>query len=459
MSLVQISKFSAAILSVFLLFGDPINAQETLTLKQCFELADANNVQLRQLRMNEMLSIIDVQQNKDNLLPSVNGNTGYNYALSQARDFETNDIYIQRSHGINLGVGLNASIFEGFSRLYAIRNAELSLDAAELETQIFRNNLKLSIFSAYLEILRASEQINIIEQQRGQLQEQIIRTQKLISSGVLPKGDIIELQSQEAQQQASKVNAENALELAKLNLEQLIRIQEDFTVITPENLPVPSQEEFKKYSVDKIYSDALGYRPEIKANEKRMNIAEYNMKIADALKLPTVSFSSSLGSSYRLVKQPSSVSFFNAFAISQSGFFRQLAETFSWGMGVNANIPIFNKWAIRNNKQRAQLAIEQQKLSEESTEIELYTNIQQAFLSAKANALNFKASETALESAKKAYAIIQKKYDYGTATSLELNTALNNVSISELNNNNARYNYIFSVKILDFYAGEELSLE
>ncbi len=436
-----------------------INAQEVLSLKKCFQYAEANNVQLRQLKMNEALRSLDVKQNTDNLLPTVNGNTGYNYGLSSNRDFETNNIFITRSHALNLGVGLNQSIFEGFARLYNIKNAELNLDVAELETQVYRNNLQLSIFSSYLEILRAEEQIKIISDQKNQLKEQINRTEKLIANGVIPKGDLIELQSQEAQQEATLKNAENSVELAKLNLQQQILTQDDFTVAKIDNLKVPTEQEFAQYSVEKIYNEALGFRPEIEANKTRLSIAEYNIKIAEARRLPTVSVSSNLGTSYRFIKQPESVSFFNSFAISQSSLFRQFGENFNWGFGVNANIPIFNRWAVRNSKKSATLALENQLLSNESTEIQLLNSIQQAYLSAKTNALNYKASNAALEAAQKAYNIIKKKYDYGTATSLELNTALNNVTISEMNNNNAKYSYIFAVKILDFYAGKPLNLE
>ncbi len=455
----HLSKFILSAFWLLLLTGTSLCAQQAFDLKDCFKIAELNNIQLRQLKLNESISTVDLKQSKDNFLPTFNGNTSYNYALSQSRNFETNDIFVQRSHALSLGLGVNASIFEGFARKIRVSSSELNLDVAELETAVFRNNLQLSIFSSYLEILRAEEQIRIVEQQDKLLQDQYERTEKLIAAGVIPKGDIAELSSQIAQQNASKITAENALEISMLNLSQQLNYDEDFTLEKPEDLPVPSTEDYKNFSVEKIFSDALGTRPEIQANELRLSIAEYGLKEVDARRLPTVSFNSSMGTSYRKVKfPPSEASFFNVFTISESTLPRQFAENFSWGLGATANIPIFNQWQVKNGKQRALLGIEAQKVSNESTEIELYNAIQQAYLSARSNALNFEASQIALESAQTAYDIIQKKYNYGTATLLEVNTALNNLTINQLNNNNARFAYIFSIKIMEFYAGKPLSL-
>jgi len=463
---------------IFLLICSSTFAQNKLSLQKCFEIAEANNVNIQQLKLGESFSQLDLKQSKNNLLPNINGNSNYSFNLGRTLDPTSYNLVSQSVNTISMGLNANVDLFSGFTKWNAIKSNELAINVSELETQTFRNTLHLTIFSAYLEILKAQEQINVLSEQEKITNEQYDRTKKLIDAGMLPKGDILDIEAQQAQNAVQRVNAENLVRLSLLNLQQSMNYYEDFTIVSP-SINENAGTEVLAQSPQAIYTKALTNRPEIEANNLRMSIADYQLKIADGSKWPSLRFFTGASTNFAGIEVPSN---FQTMTIPQTlnlngqdyellteqevptefgvtPFFTQLNDNLNWNMGLGLTIPIFNQFVVKNNVQRAKLNIENQKLSNRATENDLNQIIQQAYYTAKSNQSNYQANLKNINALQLAYNNIKKRYELGTANALELNVAQNNLTIAKLNMNNAKFDYIFSLKILEFYLGKPLNLD
>jgi len=304
----------------------------------------------------------------------------------------------------------------------------------------------------------------------------------LIRAGVLAQGDILNIDAQIAQERLNLVNAENALEFARLNLMQILDYYDSAIEVVRPQMEVPSPDELDKMDVTQIYQKALSNLPEVKSAQLQKEIAEKDVDIAKGSKLPSVSVSAGASTNYAGVRFPSEVigldtavvgfvpgSAFDLpdipvftvrpeFGGKKTGvpFFDQVEQNFSYNIGINASIPIFNRHQITNGIKRAELAVKNAQLTSSITKNALLQSIQQAYQAARSSAQAYETNLSNIQSLEQALANVEKRYELGLATALEYSTARNNLAVAQLNLNSAKYEYMFRLKILEFYEGKPL---
>jgi len=454
--------------------------QQTWTLERCLQYAKTNNIELQQSRLQTEFAEIDVKQSRYNRYPSLNGSVSQRINFGRFID-PTNNQFIETSTALTSG-GLNASIdlFTGFRLLRNVEKSELELKNTLVQNEVAENSMALRIISAYLDILQSQEQIKVLKEQTLVTQAQKDRTNKLIRAGILPQGDILNIEAQIANEELTIVNAENIKELARLNLAQILDYYDQpIQVVTPEIDP-PSENKLASLNVNKIYTQALKKFPEVQAIELQKQIAEKDVEIAKSGLYPNVSFSAGASSYFSGAAQ--TFQDFEVFTVPK-GFFvvgidtiptfeqsvrglnpelvplgTQARSNFSYNFGLNVSIPIFNKYQVRNNIARSQLSYKNAEYQGKLTKRNLLQSIQQAYQAAVSASKSYEVNQRNIQSLTQAFKNIEKKYELGLATALELNTAQNQLSVARLNLNSAKYEYLFSLKIIEFYQGKPLNL-
>jgi len=457
-----------------------LSAQEKWSLEECLQYARENNISLQQSRLNIAGSEIDLDQSRSNRLPSVNGSASHVYNFGRSNDPTTNEFIEQRIQTNNFGVQGNMDLFRGFNLKHSIERDRYSLESSQLQHRVAENDLALVIVGAYLNILRSRDQIEVLKEQVSITNEQKVRVEKLIAAGTLPRGDILDLEAQVANNEVSIVQADNALELAKLSLAQTLDFFDELDIDDP-TIDVPSTTLIEQMSVQEIYQNALQTMPEIQSAELSQKVAEKNLEISRSFRLPTLSLFGGMGSNFAGVGIPSAfelgefqetpLGFLNGdfgspvlrpdVIITETAvtpFFDQLGNNFNYNAGLALSVPIFNKHQVKNGIRRAELGRESAQLQRKQAENNLFQDIQQAYQDARAAAKIYESNLKTIEASEMAFNNAKKRYELGAATALEFSTARNNLAIAQLNVNSARYNYIFMLKILDFYQGKELKL-
>ncbi len=473
-------------IALFFLLQLPIFGQQTWTLERCIQYAKTNNIELQQSRLQTEFAEIDLKQSRFNRYPSINGQLSPRINFGRFINPITNTF--TETSTTTLFVGLNASIdlFTGFRLLRSIEKSELQLQNTLVQNQVTENNMSLRIISAYLDILQAEEQIKILQEQSLVTKAQKDRTSKLIRAGVLPQGDILNIEAQIANEELTIVNAENVAELARLNLAQILDYYDQpIQVVSPEIDP-PSENELALLNVNKIYTQALKKFPEVKSIELQKQIAEKDVAIAKSGLYPNVSLSAGTSSNWSgaakipdgFVALPPSPT--GDFLIVNTGtgvdtlytlsigampttenlipFGRQIQTNLSYNVGLSVSIPIFNKYQVRNNIARSELSYKNAQYQGELTKRNLLQSIQQAYQAAVAASKSYEVNQRNIESLTQAFKNMEKKYELGLATALELSTAQNQLSVARINLNASKYEYLFRLKIIEFYQGKPLNL-
>jgi len=465
-----------------MLFGSDCFAQSDIwTLERCFRYAKENNIQLKQTEMSTEFAELDLDQSKANRLPSINGIANQRFNFGRSIDPTTNEFRSQTLPTTFFGLNASMDVFNGFSIQKNIKRSELALEDAKFQERIQENNLGLSIVSAYLEILRAQDQLTVLREQINITKQQKDRTEKLIKAGVLPKGDILNIESQIANENLNIVNAENVVSFSKLNLMQILEYYDTEIQVVVPDMETPSSEDLIKFSVEQVYTLAMKNLPEMQSADLKKQIADMDVDLANAQKYPSVSISGGAGSNFAGIKLPTSFEFVPTevgrvefedtsfpIVIDQpvaSGerkvipFGTQMNENFSYNLGINVSVPIFNKYQIKNGIKRSEIARRNAQLTEKITQNQLYQTIQQAFQSARSAAMTYETNKKNIDALEQALQNIEKRYDLGLSTALEYATARNNLAIAKLNLNAAKYEYVFRLKILDFYQGKPLNFK
>lgn len=468
-------------LLIILLISGPVKlySQETWTLEKCIEYAMENNIQVKQSRLNTEYNANLLKQSKLGQIPSLNAQGNYTYSWGRALDQTTysftND---QKINSISLNANSSVTLFNGFQTLNTIRQNELNLMAAYEDVDKIRNDISLNIAAAYLQILFNHELLQVAENQLGITRQQVDRTNQLVEAGKEAKGALLEIQAQYASEELTKVSAENQLALSYLNLQQLLDLHYDpgFKIAFPD-LPVPG-DSLLMLNVDEVYELAQTLMPQIKGAELNLQSAEKGYDIARGYRSPRLSASASLSSGYSDVRQqvtgettspqipigetaggepvysyPQTVPVYGSYP-----FFEQLNDNMSTGVGVSLAIPIFNGWQANTAIANAKINVENYRLELQNKKNVLYREIQQSYADALAALKKFTATEQALTAMEESFMYMQKKYEVGLVNTVDYNTAKNQLAKTQSDLLQAKFDFIFKTKILNFYKGEPLTL-
>lgn len=422
-------------------------AQKQWNLKQCIEYAIEHNLTIKQQEAAKDESAVDLNTAKWSRLPDLNGSASHSFNFG--RSLQMDNTY-QQLNTQNTGLNLSTSIplFTGMQIPNQIALSKLNLKAAVEDLNKAKEDISIQVTSAYLQVLFNEELAKVAHEQVALSEEMLKQKTAFFKVGKASEAELYEAKSRAAQDQLSAVQADNEHRLALLDLSQLLELP------TPEGFGIvsPSIDEDKDFSIltspADIYSEALLIKPSIKAAQYRVEGAQKSIRIAQSGYYPQLSLGAGIATSY-----------YNVSGRENGNFGSQLRDNFSQYIGLSLNIPIFNRFSTRNQVRKARIQQTTLNWQLEDAKKALYKEIQQAYYNAVNAESKFESSRTADEAAKASFNLMKEKYANGKATSTEFNEARTNWLKAVSDRIQAKYDYLFRTKILDFYKGVPLTLE
>jgi len=454
--------------------------QKKWSLEECISYAIKNNIQVKQQELNAEFNKNTLFQSKLNALPTFNGGASHSYSFGRALDESTyrftKDTTIQSN---NFYLGSSITLFNGLQTQNTIRQNKYNLLVAQEDVEKIKNDISLSISLAYLQILLNMELLEVSKNQLDITKQQIKRTSQLVEAGSLARGSLLEIQAQAASEELSVVNAENYLDISYLNLTQLLELEtvSDFTILVPE-LPVPG-EDFLIEPVNVIYNDAKNILPQVKSAEYSLKSSEIGLDIARGSRSPRISLQGTYSTRYSNIRQRLSISddeytfpigFVEATGqpvvsfpqrITQMGdypFEDQFKDNLAYGLTLNLSVPIFNGWQTNTAISNSKLSVLNSRYQLQYTKNLLYKEIQQSYADAVAALKKYRATEHAVSSMEESFRYTEQKFNVGLVNSVEYNTSKNQLTRTQSDLLQAKYEFIFKTKVLEFYRGNPLTL-
>ena len=417
-------------------------------LRECCDYAVEHNISIKQQDNQRRQQELQLSTAKNSRLPDLSASAGQNFSFGRGLTAE-NTYSNTNTSSTSFSLGTSVPIFTGFQIPNQIKLNQLNLEAATADLEKAKNDIRMQVAQAYVQILYDMEIADVANRQISIDSAQVARLQAFVDNGKASEAELSQQKATLANSRLTATQADNNTRLAILSLTQLLELPspDGFMIVKP-NL-----EELvglvgldKRLTPDQIYAEALGVKPEIVAQQLRLKGTEHSIKIAQAGNLPTLSFSGGLGTNY-----------YTTSGFKSDAFGKQLKNNFSQYVGVNLSVPIFNRFQTRNQIRNARIEQENQQLQLDNTKKSLYKDIQQVYYNALNAQSKEKASEEALQSTKAAFQLIQAKYENGKATITEFNEAKNNYLKSESDLVQARYENLYQQALIEFYRGKDLN--
>ncbi len=439
----------SAIILAFL--NTTISAQNTWSLRKCIDYALENNIQIKQQQINTQNYENQVSQAISNQLPNLNAQFSNNYSFGRTLTYPGNTYVNTNSTSLSGGLGANFTIFNGFTLRNEVKRRQLDFQATLKDFQKAKDDIMLNIAGAYLEILFAEEVVTVSQAQIEVTKQQINRTQQLVDAGSLARGSLLEIQAQQAREELQLVNDQNSVQLAYLTLFQLLDlpITESFKIEKPV-LPEINANITMYNSLD-VFNNAMNARPEIQAAQLRVKSAESQLEIAKGNRYPTLTFGANY---YNTYNHYNSTDVFG----TNVPFKDQFKSNGRSSAGFTLNIPIFNQFQVKNAISNANLQINNYKYQLQSASNVLRKEIEQAYTNALAALNRYNSTQKAVVSMEEAFRYVEEKFNVGMVNSVEYNQSKNDLTAAKSQLLQAKYEYIFRTKILDFYNGMPIEL-
>ena len=413
-----------------------LSAQKQYTLQECIEIALENNRSIKQQALNKQQKEIAYSQARSDLLPNLNASVGQSFNFGRSIGLD-NTYQNTNSSQSNYNISSDITLFDGLRMKYNIdaRKAEMNISEADLEK--IQDDIVMSVSTAFMQVLMNKELLQIANDQIGLTKTNIVRINELVNSGKMAKGEMYQLEAQQAKEEFNQIQADNNLKLSLLDLAQIMELEDfqNFDVVVPDNITINKD---VLLSPDNIYESALIARPEIRSAQYRVESSEKEVMIARSGYFPSLSFGASMGTGY-----------YNLSGRENIAFGTQFKNNRSTSLGFSLRIPIFNKFQVRNSVKNAQIALEYNKLEIDKTKIALRKKIEQAYYNAIGAESRWESAQKAEFASQEAYRFAEQKYENGRGTSYELSQAKSNLAQVLSDQAQAKYEYVFRLKILE----------
>lgn len=419
---------------------------------------------------------IDLGVAKQARYPNLGASSNLSWNFGRTIDPTSNDFITETFFSNNYGINSGIVLFDGFRIKNNISRSELNLKASEADAQQTSQDIALNVAVAYLNILFTRENIDIAQKQLELNEQQLARTIRSIEGGILPAAEKLNVESQIAQSEQGIIVAQNSYEIAVLQLKQLLRLDpsKEIEVEVPEDVEISTDPDL--VTLEELTTSAIKMRYDLIAAEYRNEIAMKDVELAKSGYYPTLSLFGNLRTNYsnqalevlreesRFVEQEVLVNQMPV-TISQSvdvpilakpSFGSQLDNFLSYGFGFGLNVPIYNNGITKGNVQKAKLNIQNMELQSRQLKENLIATLQQRLADARAAKKKLEASDKSLAAQKASFENVGKRLEIGAANSFEWEsqkTQLENLEIQRLND---KYDYLFKIKILEFYLGKPL---
>lgn len=458
--------------------------QETWSLEKCVNFAQQNSLRVKQARYNVQLSELSLRGTQLSRLPSVNANLSGGYNFGKSINPTTNQFESNRNFSGQGSISAGIILFDGLRINNTARQNRLDIQASELDAQTEINTISLQVAQAYLNILLAEEQLVNARNQLQLSQAQLEQANRQIAAGTLPENNRLDFQAQIARNEQTIIEAENLLDINYLNLKQLMEIDPntDLQIERPARVEIPSDANPDLFQTNQVFASALNTQPQIRAGEMRLESANVQEKIARSGAMPRLTLFGNLNTRFfNLTKdltrgeqiiqsfespvlingEPATVTFYQSSIINapNMSFFDQLNNFFGQGVGFQLSVPIYNNHQNLIAVERARVNALNQAVINRQTQQQLKTDVQRAVANAKASRRSMEAAERTRVAASAAFENAQRRFELGAINSLEFTTARNNLDQAEVEITRAKFQYLFDLKVVDFYLGKELRID
>jgi outer membrane protein len=428
--------------------GMIFSQQKVWSLEDCIRYAIENNITIKQQTVMTNIQKNSLDLAKYKLLPSVNGQASYNISSGRALDQSTYTYINQTLQSEYFYIGGQMTVFDGLQNYNNIQKNKYLVLAGQQDLQKTSDNIALSVALAYLQILLNKELVAANQNQLDITLQQIEKTRKLVDAGSVAKGNLLQIQAQAAQEELSLITQKNFLETSILTLTQFLELKTPagFEIVAPEINVDPNS--IVSGDIDEIFATAVKNRPEIKSSELKLTASQYDLKIAKGGRSPQLSLNYSYNARY---SNPTNLP-------GDQSFVGQLKTSKSPGAGLTLNIPILNGWQVNKNISNSKYNIQISEYAVEGTKKDLYKNIQQAYTDAVASLKKLNVSIKAIASTEESFRYTEQKFNVGMVTPVDYNAAKTQLLKAQSDNAQAKYEFLFKTKVLDFYKGLPLKL-
>ena len=429
-----------------LLMPASVLAQQQWSLRQCIDYAVEHNIQVKQREVSRMQRELDVNTAKNSRLPDLSASASESFSFGRGLTAQ-NTYSNTNTSSTSFNLSSSVPLFTGYRKPRTLEMQKLNLEAATADLEKAKNDIRMQVAQAYVQILYNLELCEVANRQIEIDSMHVHRLTEMMKNGKASGTEVAQQEASLAQSRLTATQADNDYRLSLLSLTQLLELPspEGFTISREVNQELWN-EVHTLPSPDVIYQEALIIKPEIQAEQSRLASSAKNIDIAKSAKLPSLSLSGGLGTNY-----------YKTSGLPGDKFFKQLNNNFSQFLGLSLNVPIFNRFETRNNIKNAQLSQYNQQLQLDNVKKNLYKEIQQAYYNAVTSEAKYQSSEQAKRSQEEAFRLMSAKYEYGKANITEFNEAKNNLMKAESDLVRAKYEYLYQNALIDFYRGKDLS--
>lgn len=458
--------------------GNGVSASSRLNLQQCIDIARQNNIQIRQGQLTVANSDLQLRQSRLNRLPSAIFQANQSLNGGRSVNPQDNTFVIQTINTSNYQLNTSVTLYNGMILQNTVKQNELALQAGQQELTATNNNVSITIAQNYLNVLVGTEQLAIARRQADVTRAQLDRTQKLVNAGSAPEANLYELRATLASNEVDIINAQNTFDLAKVSLLQAmnIPINQAFEV-EPINVPDPGLSPYDA-SVQQLFDASSTSMPEIKGADLRVRSANLGVQVAKGGLYPTLSLNGNLNTIY---SSAASVPNQNSITQQTIGFFtdpitgtqipinapvpgrtgvsysNQLNNNFSQSLSLFLRVPIFQGNLSRNRITTARIQQQNAELTAMNTRLTLRQQIETAYTNMRAGANRYKATQAQVASLERAFQIAESRLNAGAINATDYSIAKTNLDRARASLVQTKYDYVFRIKILDFYQNKPLS--
>lgn len=430
--------------------------QKLWSLQDCLSYAQENNLDIKRAFLDVESSKKNLFQSKVALLPNLNGSASETRSYGRNYDSVSDQIVSDNIKSNNFGISSSVSLFNGFQNINTIRKNNFDYLASKYDAQKVANDISINIVTAYLQVLYNKEQLSVSQEKLELSNLQLERIKSMVEVGQLPQGSLLEAEAQLAQEELSVVNSENQLEISFLNIKQLLDLssQDEFDIVDPQIEPTV----LINTSAVEMFEQAMINLPDVKKADNNLKSAQKSLAITQGGRSPRLSLNTNWGTAYSDARL-----LFNG--LDDQGmpiyveypFQDQLEDNSSQSLTLSLSLPLFNGWQINNSISQAKINVERFRLNLQQTKNILQKTIEQAQADAVAANKQYLASLKSVEALTESFRYTESKYNLQLINSYEYYDAKNKLFSSENNLLQAKYDYIFKLKMLDFYMGKKLN--
>jgi outer membrane protein len=460
-----------------LLFSLSIQAQtKKWTLEECVKYAIDNNISIKQTELDSKTADIGKKDAIGNFIPSLNASASHSWNFGLNQDITTGLLRYQTTQFTSAGANVGVDIYKGMQNQNALRKANLSILAAKYQLTKMQEDVALNVANAFLQVLFNKENLKVQQDQLVINNERLARSEELVKAGSVPRGDLLDIKATVASDNQRVIAAENTLLISKLSLAQLLQLKEFFDFDVTDDTSAKDENNILAQTPIAIYEKAKEERTELKIAKTNLEIAEKNVAIAKGGFQPILrgfynfdtraSYSDVITGYTPNTTNPTSVIGFvegsnqnvlrsNSTPVvgSAAPVLDQFRDNKGQAFGAQLSIPIFNGFSARNNVERSKVNLEKSKIAVEQEELTLQRNVYTAFTDAKGGLNAYESSLSALDARQEAYNYAKEKYAVGMMNSFDFNQSQTLLSAAQSEVLRAKYDYIFKIKILEFYFG------